>query len=288
MKIITSYISGFKMSGKLLKMTFLIYSINLILGLIVVLPFLSDLKIGIGSSMLPDNLIKDFDYTSFSEFLRQSKGFVNSYIHQAKWMILLYFFVSIAFSGGILFIINKKEKFSVVSFLKGCAIYFFRFFKLFVYMLLFYFIIVLIVILPLVLIINGVTDTVDSESTLFYIGLYGAIIFLFCFGIIQMVAYYAKIKIVAEDSRKVFISIINSFGFVFKHFICTYSMFLLLIIVPIFVWVDYFFIRNLLGPTSGFTVFVLFFVQQVFILLRIFFRIWKFGSQYELYTKYNE
>lgn len=288
MKIITTYISGLKISGRLMKMTVLIYCVNLSLSLIIAIPFLGDLKSGFGSSMLPDALLKGFDFTSISEFLRISSGVISSYIHQARWMIFLYFLLSILFSGGILVVIYKKEKFSVISFFNGCLIYFFRFFKLFIYMAVFNILIAVIVYLPLSIIIKSAADTVDSEATLFFIGMYGVIIHLILFGILQMVSYYAKIQIVSDDSRKVFRAIFKSMGFVFKHFINTFSLFLLLLVAPVSLWIAYFILRNSIGFTSGFTILIMFIIQQAFTFSRIFIRIWKYGSQYELYSKYKE
>lgn len=272
------------MSLRNIKMTFLIYCINLVLALLVVFPFLSALKSGFGNSMLPDALLKGFDFTSLVEFLRNFKS-IGGFIAQARWMIIFYLIASVFMSGGILFIINKKEKFSVISFLNGCVLYFFRFFKLFIYMLFFNLLVALIVYLPLYFIVDSASDTVASEASLFYIILAGVLIHLILFGILQMTVYYAKIRIVSEDSRKVFSSIFRSIKFVFKHFASTLTLFLLQLIIPMLLVIVFFFFNGVIGMTSGFTILVMFIIQQVFIISRVFTRIWMYGSQYDLFSK---
>ncbi|HCT30634.1 MAG TPA: hypothetical protein DIW31_07835 [Bacteroidales bacterium] len=267
-------------------MTFLIYSINLILALLVIFPLLSFLKAGFGNSMLPDAMLKGFDFTSFTEFLRSVKGMSNNIV-QARWMILFYFVVSIFFAGGMLFVFAKSEKFSIKTFLNGCVHYFFRFFKLFFYMLIFNLLDTLVVYLPLSLIINGVSDSVASEASLFYIVLFGVLIHLVLFIILQMIAYYTKIRIVSEDSRKVFRSIFKSIKFVFKNFISTFSLFLLQLVVPILLIVVILFLNNTIGMTSAITILIMFILQQMFVFSRVFVRMWIYASQFILYSEHN-
>jgi len=286
MKIVNSYISGFKVSLRNIKMTFLIYCINLALALLVMFPLLSFLKEGFGSSMLPDALLKGFDFTSFVEFIRSVKG-LGSSIAQARWMIIFFLVLSMFMAGGILFTFNSKERFSIKSFLIGCVHYFFRFIKLFFYMLIFNILVAVIVYLSMSLIVSSASDTVASEASLFYIVLIGVIIHLFLLAILQMIAYYTKIRLVTEDSRKVFRSIFRSIKFVFKHFANTFSLFLLQLVVPVILLLFILFL-NKIGMTSGFTILIMFIFQQAFILSRVFTRIWMYGSQFELYSRYIE
>lgn len=272
------------MSVRSLKMTFLIYSINLALALLVVFPFLGTLKSGFGDSMLPDALLKGFDFTSLVEFLSNFKS-IGGFIAQARWMIVFYLIVSVFMSGGILFIINNKEKFSVISFLNGSVLYFFRFFKLFVYMLIFNLLVAVVVYMPLYFIVDSASATVTSEASLFYIVLFGVIIHLVLFIILQMIAYYTKIRIVSEGSRKVFRSIFKSIKFVFKHFTSTLTLFVLQLIIPMLLLIVIFFFNDAIGMTSGFTILVMFIIQQAFVISRVFTRIWLYGSQYDLFSR---
>lgn len=274
------------MSFKNIKMTFIVYCINLLLALLVMFPLLSFLKEGFGGSMLPNVLLKGFDFTSFAEFIRSVEG-LGSSIAQARWMILFYLVLSIFMAGGILFTFNSNERFSVKSFLNGCVHYFFRFFKLFFYMLIFNLLAALIVYVPMVIIVKSAADTVASEASLFYFVLISVMVHLILLAILQMIAYYTKISIVFEDSRKVFKTIFRSIKFVFKHFASTFSLFVLQILVPIILLLTIIFLNINIGMTSGITILIMFIFQQAFILSRMFTRIWNYGSQYYLFSKYD-
>ena len=283
MNIINYYITGFKQSAALIKMILLIYLVNLILGLLVALPFLHAIKAGFGSSMLPAVLLKGFDFTAVTEFLRQSSARISGAVYEARWIILIYLFLNVFFTGGILKMLTSAEKYSVRSFLDGCLIWLFRYFKLFIYMAVIHIVLIAIVFLPLTLILKGASKTVDSESSLFYTGLAGVILYLLLLIVILMVGYYAKIMIAANQSKKVFAAVFRSFQFVFRSFRSTFTLMFFLILNLVVLIAVYWILNHFIGNSSGITILIMFFIQQFFILSRVYLRIWTFGSQYELY-----
>jgi len=283
MKAINTYISGFKNTMKYTKLIFLIYCFNLILALIVVIPFRSSLAAGFGQSMLPDTLLNGFDFTSVSEFMRLDSNKIAGFFAQVKWIVMLYLFLNIFFAGGILASIISKEKYEWRSFIAGCLNYAFRFLKLFIYMALFHILVAVVVYLPLVLILKGAAKTVESESTLFYIGLAGFLVHLFLFAILLMVSYYTKIRIVAEDSNKVFKYIFKSVRFVFSHFLSAFPLTILLVISLVILLLLFFSLNHIIGTSTGLTILIMFIIQQGFIFSRVFIRIWAYSSQYDLF-----
>ncbi len=285
MKTIHAYISGLKLSAKSVKMVLFIYLINIALGLIVLLPFHSTLQSAFGSSMLPDVIVKGFDFTAFSEFMRQSFKNISGFIGQMKWVVLFYMILNILFAGGILSIIKGSDKFKVQNFINGGVHYFFRFLKLSLYMLIFYLAAALIVFLPISLIIKSAAETVESEASLFYIGLIGTKIFAAIMIILIMVSFYTKIRIVNEDSRKVFRSIFKSFGFVFRHFLSTFFLAIMLIINLAVLFLIFWFLNKIIGTSTGITILIMFIFQQLFIFTRVFFRVWAYASQFNLFVQ---
>jgi hypothetical protein len=283
MKAINTYISGFRNSIKFAKLIFLIYCFNLILALIVVIPFRSTLAAGFGQSMLPDTLLNGFDFTSISEFMRLDSNKIAGFFVQVKWIVMLYLFLNIFFAGGILASIINNEKYGLRSFIDGCLNYAFRFLKLFIYMAIFQILVAVIVYLPLVLIMKATAKTVDSESTQFYIGLAGFLVHLFLFSILLMVSYYTKIRIVAEDSKKVFKYIFKSVRFVFSHFLSVFPLIILLVVSLAILICLFFFLNHIIGTSTGLTILIMFIIQQGFIFSRVFIRIWAYSSQYNLY-----
>ena len=70
MNIIQAYINGIKSASQSKRIATLIYIITLILGLIVAIPFFQVFKAGTGNSLLINSLLKDFDFTAFTEAMR--------------------------------------------------------------------------------------------------------------------------------------------------------------------------------------------------------------------------
>jgi len=284
MKAISSYIAGLKISGKSLKMVLFIYLINLVLGLIIVIPFHKTLQSAFGFNMLPDSLLKGFDFTAVAEFMKLSSKNISGFIAQMRWVVFLFVILNVLFAGGILHIFKLDEKYKISNFISGSFSYFFRFFKLFLYMLLFNFVVTLIVWVPFVLIIKSASDTVASESTLVYLGLMGGIIHIFLLMILLMVSFYTKIRIVNEDTKQVFRSIFRSFGFVFKHFFSTFILLIMLLLNLIILLLVFWFFNKVIGTSTGITILIMFIIQQLFIFTRVFFRVMGYSSQYSLYN----
>jgi hypothetical protein len=202
-----------------------------------------------------------------------------------RWVILLFVFLGILFSGGILSVIKSDDKYKVSNFINGGFYHFFRFFKLFIYMLLFNFIVALIVWIPFVLIIKSASETVSSESALFYLGLMGGIIHIILLIILLMVSFYTKIRIVNEDTSKVFRTIFKSFGFVFRNFLSTIFLIIMLLLNLVVLLLVFWFLNRIIGTSTGITILVMFLVQQLFIFTRVFLRVWTYTSQFDFYRK---
>ena len=131
MKVIKSYLNGIKGTLSSIKMIFTLYVLTLIFALVFTLSFRSILSSAAGSSMLVYPLLKEFDFTKFTEFLTQHKDLSSFVIKQFVWYGIFYLIFTIFATGGILTIIHKqKNNFSIAEFFKGCGEYFFRFFKL--------------------------------------------------------------------------------------------------------------------------------------------------------------
>ncbi|UCG28085.1 MAG: hypothetical protein JSV24_01630, partial [Bacteroidales bacterium] len=228
MNIFKAYISGFKSTGRTWGMTTLIYVVNLVLGILVALPFLGTLKQEAGYSMYIQNLLSDYDHTVFQEFFNESSVHLGQFIRQGLWIAILFFIVSIFLSGGILHIFyDKSYPFTLERFFSGGLRFFLRFLKLSIYMLVIYLLVTVIVIFIVFLITAGSFSGTGSEKSAFFIIFTG-----FCFWLLLMVYFliiadYARFSIVRNDSRKIFRIIFQSLKFVSVKFPFTYGLYLM-------------------------------------------------------------
>ena len=285
MKILTSYIMGFRSASKSKKLALLIYIITLCLVLCLAIPFGNTIEKETGNSTAFTSLLKDFDYTVYKDFMNQYSKAVEPYLSVAVWAGFFYLLFTIFFEGGILTILKRREKkYSLNTFWKGSAEYFSRFFRLAIYSVAFQIIIFLVIYIPLVNILDSVYDTVDSEVPLFYILLSGIII-LFIF--VLTVTDYSKIMMVENDNNRPFKTFFKSFAFVLRHFPSTYFLYLILLLFPVLLFIIYFKVEGIIGMSSGIGIFAVFIIQQLFIWCRVFIKIWILGSELNLYGKFE-
>lgn len=284
MNIFNAYISGLKSSGRSLLMTTWIYIVNLVLGLIVAIPFLGKIKEGSQNSLSIHNFLYDFDFTTFRELFSETNVQLNLFFRQGFWIAILFIIISIFLTGGILKIFSDKTyPFSIERFINGGREFFSRFFRLSCYMILVACICTLIVSVIFVLIISASWSGTGSEKQLFYISITSLGILLVILIYILIIADYARFIMVRNDSKKVLRSIWMSTKFVTRKIMFTYGLYLMLLVIPLVLIYLYLLLSRVIGMNSGVTVLVMFIIQQGFIWMRVFTRIWTFGSQFDYY-----
>ena len=279
MKIFKSYSAGLVSAAKSKRMTTLIYSVTLLLALVIAIPFHSVLIAQAGNTMALSSLVKHFDYTSYTDFMRQSGKAIRPFLLTAVWMGFFFLLFTIFFTGGVLTILTEENKFTVKDFLTGCGKYFMRFLRLAVYIIIIISVIEGLLIFVIGVILAAAYTTVQSEASLFYIFLVGTIIGLLFLTLFLTISDYAKVILFREDSKKVLKSMWTSTKFVLRHFFGAFLLYLLLLIAPVVFFILYFLLDESIGMISGFTIFIMFLIQQVLIWLRTWVKIWFLGSE---------
>ncbi|MCK4466444.1 MAG: hypothetical protein KAU83_12105 [Bacteroidales bacterium] len=287
MNILQSYASGFKTTVRFLKLTLVVYILNLLMGLTIAIPFMGALKEASGHSMAPQNLLKGFDFTSFQEILRHYGEEISSYLSHGFWIVLFFLILSIFLTGGILTAFNKKEStFSLKSFFSGCGTFFFRFFKVSLYTVFMHIILAVFVYLIFALIVAGMAGGTASEKTFFHLFVFFLGIHLLLGIYLIIITDYSRFMLVLNDSGKVLKSIWLATKFVTRKLPHTYGLYLMLLVIPLILFYLYMIASRTIGMTSGITILIMFVLQQLFIWLRISLRIWTFASQFDYYSDY--
>ena len=270
-------------------MIFVIYFTTLILASMITFPFRASLKKAFGHSMLPDKLLYGFNFTIFSDIIKNHGDLLFPFIQIMFWAGLLYIFFSIFFTGGILNTFQyEKNRFSMQTFFEGCGKFFLRFFRLTIFVFLLNIIIAVIVYVPFGFIFESYSETASSEKAiaLLIAGVVTVHLLLIIFSLI--ISDYAKIRIVVEDTRKVFKTFWLSIKFVFKHFVGTYLLYLLLLIFPFLLLVIYLLFEKSFNADSAKTILTIFFIQQFFIWFRVFGKVWFLRSELYYYKNFIE
>lgn len=283
MNIPKAYISGFQKAVKSPRMVFILYFSNLALALLLALPFMNFLQNSFGDSMLFENLLDGFDFTSFSNLNFYNGDGISAILASVKWLFIAYFLMNVFLTGGIIRTLNK-EKFTTANFFAGGAYNFFRFLGLSIIVIIVQFFVALLVYIPLGIIFDSLGDKLSSEVNYYYYGIGGFVLHLLLFLLISMIGDYAKFNLVLNDSFNIFKGFWKGFKYTFKHFLKTYFLYLFLLILPAVVMYIYLYYESDMKMATGVGILIVFAMQQGFILLRVFLRVWILASQFKIYS----
>jgi len=282
MNIIKAYGSGWAQVFRNWKLWLLLFATNVLFALTSALPFFKYFNAKIGDSLALDMLLERFDFGIISDFLTNYGFGLSILTNQSAMMIVLYLLLSVFLMGGIVKTAqNPYTAYESGEFWAASARYFWRFFRL-----TFYFLIIHgLLLFGFVTLLGQVSSgDIRSENTILsYLKIFG-VIYLFLMSIVSLIQDYAKIHIVETNPKLISKSILNSLSFVFKNFGRTFFLmllnaFTLILFYGIFKMMD----LNIYANT-GFTVFLLFVVGQLFILSRIALKIQNMASDYLMYN----
>lgn len=284
MKIIQSYKGGWAVSLNSKRMASLIYLVNLILALLLVIPFYGLFNSVAGASLLPENLIQNFDATAFGDFLRDGGKAFAFYLKGLIPWLILFLVLGVFYQGGIIsWVSNHKEKFSTRAFVSQGVKYLWPFAKTCFYTLIIQALFALVVYLPVALILGqeNLTDQYIGRTLLVAIPIHFV---LLIFG--TMIAEYTRFFIFSSGTTKVLKSLWKAVKFCFRKFFRLFGIYILWVLVPLALLIAFYFIRINWSVNTGLMVFLLFIVQQLFIWLRVMLRIQKTGMyfSYLIYT----
>ena len=272
--------AGLRATNQSFRMVVLLYFINLALAAILALTLRSIISSMVGDSMALQNLIKDFDYTVYNDFMFKHGARVNALISQVTWLILFYMLVNTLLGGGIISTVASPDRrFSMRSFFEGCGTYFLRFLGLLVIFGLVLFLVGALLSIILAAIHSGLTASSVSEVLPITLGVGFILLFMFFMMLIVMMADYAKIAMVVNDIPSVFRASWTGVKFVFRNFFKAVGLQLIIVILGILAIVAYLILENQIGMATPMTVFLMFIIQQVSVGFKSWTRVLTFASE---------
>ena len=288
MKIINAYKSGFKATLSNLRLITVGYLFLLIPGLLIALPYKASFKDAMGRFIAPGKLLDGFDFTAYLEMLNFEGDKIGASISQGFYLVLFYLFISLFISAGIVFSLNNKgSKSNLLSLVTGGVRYFWRFLKLNFYSLIVHLIIAVMIYVPFAILVKISNGQAATEKDLFFLflpfGIFHLIVMIYLFTINN----YAKFALVHNNSRKVLHSLWLAMKFVTGKFFGTYTLTLLLLIVPVMLFYVFMKIGGSLEMTSGLMILIVFIIQQIYIWLRVASKVWFLSGQFEYYLLNN-
>ncbi len=282
MNLPKAYIKGFLKAGKSPRLIFILYLSNLISTLIVALPFKDYLARSFGRSKLFENLLQGFDFTAFSNLMYYNREALFSIFDSVKWLALVYFLLSIFLSGGIIRILNK-DKFSNADFFSGATFNFFRYLGLSILFIAIHIMFIIAIYFPLIMIIETLKAKLVSEIVFYYWVGAAMILHLLIFILVSIISDYSKFFLEINNSFNILKAFWKGVKYVFTHFAKTYFLYLFLLFLPAVAMYLYLYFEKDIKMALGIGILTVFAMQQLFILLRMYLRVWILASEFKMY-----
>ncbi|HLF20110.1 MAG TPA: hypothetical protein VI704_04935, partial [Bacteroidota bacterium] len=130
MNVFTALGLGFQQSKKSIQMIFLLYGINLLLALPLAMAFRSTLIRSFDNSLAVETMLKDFDATVYSDFMKYHGKSIWTLLSQIPWLLVLYMVSHTLTAGGVISWVNDQQPFSLSAFFEKCGRFFYRLLKL--------------------------------------------------------------------------------------------------------------------------------------------------------------
>ncbi|MBN1271036.1 MAG: hypothetical protein JXB26_02095 [Candidatus Aminicenantes bacterium] len=275
MKVWKSFFSGIKDAVLRPKMVFVLWLVNFLFASVLyflVSGFLTDV---LSRSGIAESLIKKGDFNVILDILTHHGGQAGTIFSVAIILFFLYILASLFLRGGILFSLaeslpssteKNKERFASIFF-RGAGRFFGRFFRLMIYSLILWAGFVLINAIFHFL-VGIVTSSGDNERMIFYMFWARLVVFFFFYFFVLMVLDYARIKIVLENSKKVFQNMFWALGFVQNKIGRTLGLYYLLVITGVLITIAYWLLDSFISRHTMVMVLAAFVLGQIFILAR--------------------
>ncbi len=273
---------GNRQTGRYWQALLIIFLFNLVVALLLTLPFRHIWGQAVGYSLAGKELASEWNMNYLINFFIANRASLDA--SQPAPLILgvgiIYLLVNTFFAGGVIGLFRREERFTLESFFREAGRWFWRFLRLLLISLLFIGVIFLVNLLW-----KGVAGAALKESAneplIFWMTIlrYGVVIFLLL--LVNMVFDYAKISTVVEGSRRMLRTTLSAFGFVFSHLGRTLGLYYLLVFLGAILLALYLSVSHWLLPAS--IVMLVFIWQQLYSAARVWVRLLFFSSQMALY-----
>jgi hypothetical protein len=274
---------GVKNGFRMWRICLIVYGIQLLLAIPFGLQVYQVVEASIGNSWELDHLLLEYDHTVYSDFLNKHGASITPILGQLRWLILIYFVISVFIHSGVLFCIFRK-KYRWPSFWHGASVCFYPFLKIALIFLALFLLWSILIWLPVLNFFQTAIELLPSEKSFLLICLIALIIFLlgalFLFNASLGSRFYYL-----NGNKSWFKSVTKGLKWAFRFYIKSTSLLFLYILSLILIFFIYLLIENNPGMVSALLVLVYLVLQQLFVLFRIIWRVASYSGMYSLFQK---
>jgi hypothetical protein len=261
---------------------FLVYAVNLVLGLVVTSFFYKILIAEAGGSIVLNQLIADFDYMIFSDFMRVHGSAFGPVGLSAFALGGLYYIVNIFITGGIFHQYKYGgPKFQFKDFFKSGLSLFGKYLLLAMIVFLFGIFVLAFSGILILVFVNIAEGGSEREYILWMVPPLTMLIFML--SVLTVVSDYAR-YLIFENRR---LNPVKGFGsavsYVLKNF-KTVGIYWLISGGGILVVLAYILIDSIIGMRGEFTILLMIIIQQFVVFGRIFVKNWNYALVHTFYV----
>ncbi|MBK9337946.1 MAG: hypothetical protein IPM98_15935 [Lewinellaceae bacterium] len=125
-----AFLHGFRVGVGQWRIAAIVYVLQLCLALTVGMQVYEVLDASIGNSLEINKLLRQYDHTVVTDFLKVHGASITPLLGQLRWLLLVWLLFSVFLNGGLLYCAASPEQASGRSFWQGGAAYFFPFLKI--------------------------------------------------------------------------------------------------------------------------------------------------------------
>lgn len=282
--ILSAIRTGLRKTLENRRMIVVFYFANLLVGLLIMLPFRSALSDFASNTLMGEKLAGRFDMDFLFDFLAKNNGAISSEMGLMVIAAAVYWLLAIFLSGGAFSVFAGSDKYTPRTFWGSAAAYFGRFIRLALWSLP-----VLGIFYCVQFIETGIVRVIFGKDPYQYVTYWGGVVKL---GLAQIgilfyfvVLDYSRIYVVLTDERTMRLALWKGIGFAFGNFPRTFGIAFTMFLTGVIVLIIYNPIADALHAPGTLIVLSLFVVQQLYMFLRMILKLTLFGGEMSLFRE---
>jgi hypothetical protein len=287
MKIVNSILSGARAGLKSWKGVLITWLISLMIVSLLAIPFKSALKSAFGNSMITEKLANGLTAEIFTDLGSSMKIIMSFFTTGIFILMFIGFLINIFLAGGQFSFLRKDSaNLSSSEFFRTSGRNFWSFLVITVLTRFIINFLTGMTFLAPVLVLT-LSKSVSLNSSIIVVSI-AAIASIIVISIMLLVTDYARAWQVSNDKLNCFRALGFGFRETFSRFWSSLPLMIIMLVVQIVFIVLVFLIVTGWIPSTGSEVFLLFVISQLLFIIKIYLKIWRYGSVTALMDKNSE
>jgi hypothetical protein len=262
-----------------------LYIVNLLLAFPALYFSRSVLTAALGTSLAGESLLRGFDYTIWFDLLSPRDLSLNTLLQFAIPLAILGIGMYTFLAGGVLDLLTKEKRFSAPSFFRACGTYLGRFLRIWILTAIVLLLVIALLSTLLGMVVGMVNAHADSEQAAGFAIIVSLTVFSLLLLLIFMASDYARVYTVVQDGHSSWKALGHGFLFVFRNTGSSLALHLLLLFLLGSAVALYLVLEGLIDIDRPITIFLVFLLQQLFMIGRAAIRVAFSAGEVALYEE---